>query len=522
MSSWNNYSGNPPQPVSSSLPFAAVPHVTIIRPVKGIEPRLYDCLAATFQQVYPISKLTIFFCISTRDDPAISILERLLADFPSFDAQLLVEEEDPNLSGRHGNTHNLGPNPKIRNMSRAYREAKGDIVWIIDCNVWVDQSVAGRLVDLLCGFTSNGSGQKHKFVHQLPLAVDISDAPDTDAQTEASMSLNTTSYPPHNGASMLSYFGGCLEEMFLSTSHAKFYTAISAVAVAPCIVGKSNMFRRSHLNALTESNSYRDPGIDYFSENICEDHLIGDLLWKSPVPENIRLLAVKEGQVPDSAVVSQARQVNWSNHGLLTLSIAVQPTCQLSLNAYLARRTRWLRVRKFTVVLATFVEHGTESLFCSAYGAFGFTSLPWCNETPRTPRTWTAFCVIWLISVMMWCAIDSQVWKLLQSNGVLDAHGDLPSWVRRKRKLRWTEWVAAWIGREVFAFPIWLWAVVGGVTVVWRGRRFWVGMDMKVHEIDAKGTESNEDMGVVSNAGSRGNDCSRRGGAVSPCKGRVE
>lgn len=42
-----------------------------------------------------------------------------------------------------------------------------------------------------------------------------------------------------------------LEELFLSTSHAKFYTAISTVAVAPCIVGKSNMFRRSHLNALT-------------------------------------------------------------------------------------------------------------------------------------------------------------------------------------------------------------------------------------------------------------------------------
>ena len=29
------------------------PHVTVIRPVKGLEPRLYDCLASTFLQDYP-------------------------------------------------------------------------------------------------------------------------------------------------------------------------------------------------------------------------------------------------------------------------------------------------------------------------------------------------------------------------------------------------------------------------------------------------------------------------------------
>ncbi|KAL8653117.1 MAG: hypothetical protein Q9226_003982 [Calogaya cf. arnoldii] len=484
---------------------------------------MYDCLAATFQQDYPISKLKIFFCISSRDDPALPILERLLANFPSFDAEILVEEEDPNLSGRDGSTHNLGPNPKIRNMSRAYREAKGDMIWIIDCNVWVDQSVAGRLVDLLCGFTPSGIGRKHKFVHQLPLAVDLSDTPGTDSQAEALIPENPTKRPfGHGRTSFFSCLGGRLEEMFMSTSHAKFYTAISAVAVAPCIVGKSNMFRRSHLNALTESDSYRDPGIDYFSENICEDHLIGDLLWRKPVPEEIRIAASREGQTTDSPDADQSCQVKWSNHGLLTRSLAVQPTCRLPLNAYLARRTRWLRVRKFTVVLATFVEHGTESLFCSGYGAFGFTKLPWCNETLGIPQTWAALFVLWLFGVAMWCAVDSWVWQLLQSNGVLDANGKLASWVRRKRKVGWADWVLAWVGREIFAFPIWLWAVVGGVTVVWRGRRFWVGMDMKVHEIDATGTESNEDMGVPSNVEGRSNGSSLRGRAVLPGKGRVD
>ncbi|KAL8672063.1 MAG: hypothetical protein Q9168_003458 [Polycauliona sp. 1 TL-2023] len=516
---WTKFSGNPPRPISSRLPVASAPHVTIIRPVKGIEPRMYDCLAATFHQDYPISRLTIFFCISSRDDPAFPVLEQLIADFPEFDAEILVEEEDPNLSGRDGNTHNLGPNPKIRNMSRAYRQAKGDLVWIIDCNVWVDQSVAGRLVDLLCGFTPGGLGRKYKFVHQLPLAVDISDTPDPYSQEGAPVPGDPTKRPvAHGQMSFMYYLGGRLEEMFLSTSHAKFYTAISAVAVAPCIVGKSNMFRRSHLNALTESNSYRDPGIDFFSENICEDHLIGDLLWKRLVPEAVRVAAGREGQTTDSRSTDPPRQVKWRNHGLLTQSLAVQPTCNLPLDAYLARRTRWLRVRKFTVVLATFVEHGTESLCCSAYGAFGMTTLPWCNETLGIPQTWAAFFILWLSSVIMWCAVDSQVWQLLQSNGVLDANGKQASWVRPERKPRRTEWVLSWIGREIFAFPIWLWAVVGGVTVVWRGRRFWVGTDMKVHEIDATGTESNEDMGISS----RSNLTGLRGGAASGNKGRTD
>lgn len=52
--------------------------------------------------------------------------------------------------------------------------------------------------------------------------------------------------------------------------------------------------------------------------------------------------------------------------------------------------------------------------------------------------------------------------------------------------------MGAWVMREVLALPIWVWAVVGGVTVVWRGRKFWVGVDMKVHEIGGGGREGCE------------------------------
>lgn len=441
--------------------------------------------------------MTIFLCISSRSDPALPILERLLADLSDFDANILVEDEDINISGAWGRTQSLGPNPKIRNMSRAYREAKGDIVWIIDCNVWVDKSVAGRMVDLLCGFSAHGNGGKYKFVHQLPLAADLSDFP-LHEEGNPLLGESNGQILLQESNSMQSKNGGILEEMFLSTSHAKFYTAISRVAIAPCIVGKSNMFRRSHLNALTNSDPARDPGIDFFSENICEDHLIGDLLWKSQVPEHVRLIASREGQSQDCGANEQANGIKWGNHGLLSGSFAIQPTMGLSVKSYLARRTRWLRVRKFTVTLATLVEPGTESLLCSALGAFGLSTLPWCNESLGVPRTWSAFCALWAFSILGWCFVDWQIWRFLQSARTIGPEdGDVPAWVKHRRKRQWTQWLLAWFSREILAFPIWLWAVAGGVTVVWRGRRFWVGMDMKVHEIDQKGTERREDMGIL-------------------------
>lgn len=462
--------------------------MTILRPIKGPEPYLYECLAATFRQTYPKDKLTIYLCISSRNDPVYPVLEQLIHDFSAFDAKILVEEEDPNLSGHYGESQNLGPNPKIRNMSRGYREAKGDILWIIDCNVWISTGVAGRMVDLLCGFTPSNPGTKYKFVHQLPLVVDIS-----DASPSPSVAF-PNAHPSQRKDPLLSRYGGLLEELFLSTSHAKFYTAISAVAIAPCIVGKSNMFRRSHLDALTINISSRSPGIDSFSDNICEDHLIGDLLWRSRVPDSVTLSAENEGKAVSSSLngidtkpqispPSDSRKTSkWRNHGLLSSDLAIQPTSHLPLSDYLARRVRWLRVRKFTVTLATLVEPGTESLLCTLYFAFGATSHPFFTRVFHIPSTWSAFWTLWVLGVMAWMGIDYLVWRRLQ--GWTTVEGKRPEFLAGRNRRGGREWVLGWIGRESLALGVWLWAVLGGVGVVWRGRRFWVGIDMRVHEID--------------------------------------
>lgn len=435
------------------------PHVTIIRPAKGLDPQLYECLASTFRLSYPKDKLTIRFCVASRDDAAYSILEKLIQDFQGFDAKILIEEDDPLLQPGSQDGLVLGPNPKIRSMSRAYREAVGDIIWIVDCNVWVAPGVSGRMVDKLLG--RGPHSMPRKLVHQLPLVVDVADA-------VASTSTNSTELASRK-KSVLQTKGGRLEEMFMSSSHAKFYTAINTVLIAPCLVGKSNMFRKSHLDALTDGE-----GIDHFSNNICEDHLIGDLLWKQPVPPSV--------------LAASKNKNRWGNHAMLFGDVVIQPMANMRVSEYVARRVRWLRVRKYTVPAATGVEPTTESFVCSAMLAYGLTSLSYVHKTYGLPQTWASFATVWLSIVSAWATVDWTLYRKIHSAASIAQEEHTPSFARPARnagaRRPLQEWLMAWLGRESLAFPIWFWAIFGGATVNWRGKSFWVGMDMRVHAIE--------------------------------------
>lgn len=238
------------------------------------------------------------------------------------------------------------------------------------------------MVDSLCRLDPASYGRKYKLVYQIPLAVDFTSiASSEEAKSHKVDSRNQSTSGKASNQSIVYRFGGLLDEIFLSTSHAKFHTAISTAAVAPCTIGKSNMFRRSHLNALMPSSDQgrRSPGIDFFSQNIYEDSLIGDLLWKTAVPSSVVELTMQEGEA--NSGTKNARPVRQGSHALLPTPPCIQPVTQLSTSTYAARRTRWLWVRKFTVPLATGVEPGTEPLFCTFYGAFGLTTNLWYYDT---------------------------------------------------------------------------------------------------------------------------------------------
>lgn len=452
--------------MSPTLKHDEIPHITVIRPVKGVDVGLYECLASSFRLAYPRSKLTIYLCVASSADPAYGVLRQVIDDFPGFDAKIMVEEDDPLLHGAHGHVRNLGPNPKIRNISRAYREAKGDVIWVVDCNIWTAKHAAGRLVDKMYGYLPGGGRtQPYKFVHQLPLVVDLEAR---DADEEESLLAG-----PSRRQAKTSKLGGRVEEMFMSTTHAKFYSAINTVCIAPCIVGKSNMFRKSHLEQFTDpaqnpilsaSDAARGRGVDFFSSYICEDHLIGDLIFRSALP-------------------------GYRNHGLVFGETAIQPMSGMSLSAYIARRVRWLRVRKWTVLLATLVEPGVESIVCCLHFAFGLTALHWAHDKLGVPQTWSAMATIWLMMMMAWMTVDRIFSGKLHKLQSIDVDEDTPFFARgttRQGGVPWRsfrEWLPIWLARELLAVPIWTTAVLLGTTVDWRGKRFRVSMDMSVAQV---------------------------------------
>ncbi|KAH8156494.1 hypothetical protein CIB48_g11753 [Xylaria polymorpha] len=440
---FRHYSSVPKKPVSPTLPKRDIPHVTIIRPAKGLEPALYECLASAFHQTYP--------------------------------------PEDPYLTGEHGHPHNIGPNPKIRNVSRAYREAKGDIVWPLDCNIWIAKDVAGLRPPA-------PPRRRHGHVHE-PRRY-RGPGPALHASVTGGTGTGDVGVPSSVLSRSWAHGGGRLEEMFMSTTHAKFYCAINTVGIAPCIVGKSNMFRKSHLDAATDparnpvlaqTSAVLPTGIDYFSSYMCEDHVIGDLLWRTAIP-------------------------GFANHGLVDGDLAIQPMAGMSVRAYVARRVRWLRARKWTVLSATLVEHGVESLVCCFYLSFALTTVPWIHETSGIPQTWTTLFRLWVVGVTIWMLVDRAVSKRLHAGLSISVDENTPSFARGAsrggaEKRPFGQWLLAWLGREMLALPIWTWAVFLGTGVNWRGRRFRVRSDMTVVAMDEEDTKDMNGRGPEDRGG---------------------
>lgn len=74
-------------PASPGVP--AQPGVTLLKPLKGCDTATEDCLRSWFQQDYT-GRVQILFGVGSADDPVCPVVRRLLAEFPSADAQLVV------------------------------------------------------------------------------------------------------------------------------------------------------------------------------------------------------------------------------------------------------------------------------------------------------------------------------------------------------------------------------------------------------------------------------------------------
>jgi ceramide glucosyltransferase len=107
------------------------PAVSVLKPVHGDSPYLYDCLKSYCDQDWP--KYEVIFGAHTANDPAVAVVQRLIKDLPDRDIRLVIDES---LSG---------PNRKAANLANIAKTARYDIIVLSDSDVRVDRDCVASM-----------------------------------------------------------------------------------------------------------------------------------------------------------------------------------------------------------------------------------------------------------------------------------------------------------------------------------------------------------------------------------------
>ncbi|SEE99211.1 ceramide glucosyltransferase [Burkholderia sp. WP9] len=116
---------------------AMVDGVSVLKPLCGAEPRLYENLATFCEQTH--SHFQILFGVSSPDDAAIPVVRRLQAAYPDRDIELAIDSR----------VH--GCNLKVSNLINLVERSKYDIIVIADSDIAVNsdylRTVSAPLAD---------------------------------------------------------------------------------------------------------------------------------------------------------------------------------------------------------------------------------------------------------------------------------------------------------------------------------------------------------------------------------------
>jgi len=112
-------------------PTQAAQPVSVLKPLKGTDPEMYESLRSHCLQDFP--EYEIIFGVSEPDDPAVPLIERLKLEFPRRAIRLMIC------------ARNLGANIKVSNLAQMLLEAKHEIILVNDSDIRVQPDYLRRV-----------------------------------------------------------------------------------------------------------------------------------------------------------------------------------------------------------------------------------------------------------------------------------------------------------------------------------------------------------------------------------------
>jgi ceramide glucosyltransferase len=194
----------------------ALPPISILKPMKGLDDNLFDNLESFCRLDYP--EYEIIFALQNWNDPAYKVAEKVKEKYPDLDITIHVENYNPGL------------NPKVNNLIPAYRISKYPTILISDSNITVDKDYLRNI---------------------------------TRELSDPSVGLVCNLISGMGGYSL----GAIFENLHMNSFILGSVCFLSRFLKMPCVIGKSMLMRKKDLETVG--------GLEAFKNVLAEDYLIG-------------------------------------------------------------------------------------------------------------------------------------------------------------------------------------------------------------------------------------------------------
>jgi ceramide glucosyltransferase len=191
------YLARTPEP---TVPAGALPPISLLKPIKGLEDGLEGNLRSFFEQEYP-GAIQIVFTSTAAHDPGMAVARQVARDYPHIESAFVHARDD------------FGLNPKVANMQGGLQAVRHDLLLQSDANVRLRPDYVRALVGYMLAENASLVGS---------LVVG-----------EGERSLAAT-----------------LENLQLTAFTAPGLCMAKELADITCVLGKSMLLKRSELEAL--------------------------------------------------------------------------------------------------------------------------------------------------------------------------------------------------------------------------------------------------------------------------------